>query len=99
MRRVSIVLVLSVLVGCGKKPDRTKAEAACEHAVELGFMESEAAQGGADEALKTLAEMKKGPVWKDQVDKCTDDVMKDSSPEQVDCVLAAKNGADMDKCN
>jgi hypothetical protein len=99
MRRYSIVLVLAVVAACGKKPERAKAEAACEHAVELGFFEAQGVGKLDDAAAKALLEdQKKGPLWKDAVEKCTNDAMNDSSPDQVACVLAAKVASDMDKC-
>jgi hypothetical protein len=100
MRRLTIVLVavLATAAGCGKHPSKEKANAACEHSVELGFMESSAAQGSDADTKAMLDEMKKGPLWKEAVEKCTKDAMEDATPEQVDCVLAAKLPSDIDKC-
>ena len=98
MHRIAIVILVVVAACGGSKPDRAKAQAACDHSVELGFMESAAAKGSDADAKAMLAEMKKGPIWKEQVDQCTDAAMKDSSASQVDCILAAKTGSDIDKC-
>ena len=100
MHRIAI-LVLLVAAACGSKPDRAKAQAACEHVVELGFWEAagEKNVGHDDPETKALLEdQKKGPLWKESVDKCIEEAMSDSSPAQVDCVIAAKTSADIDNC-
>jgi hypothetical protein len=97
MRRILLVASILLVTACHKHPTREKAEAACEHEIEIGFWKGfNGAVGNANDpethkqGEAALVEQKQSKAWKDALAKCTDGAMDEATPEQVDCILAAK---------
>ena len=105
MHRLMLIAALALATGCHKHATRAQAEAACEHEIELGYWKGfdGAVANPNDPAIhaegeKALVEQKASKAWKDELAKCTDGAVDEATPEQTDCITAAKTEAEATAC-
>ena len=91
MRRLSIVVCLFALVGCGRKATRADCELVVDRNIEVKLK----ADGVTDPATIQKRKEELKPALKDDIDKC---VGKRVTNGMMACVKKAETAEQIDKC-